>query len=73
MIDRLLLRRIYNLLPHNQPEYDPDKDPAIQKIRNVSDTVDRVTEKVIIRRNDIANTLGNIPLPILEHPPRRQA
>lgn len=73
MIDRLLLRRMYNLLPHKQPEYNPDKDPVIQKIRGVSDTVDRVTEKVIIRRNDLANTLGGIPLPIFEHPPRRQA
>lgn len=71
MIDRLLLRRIYNLLPHKQPEYNPDTDPVIQKIQGVSDTVDRVTEKVMIRRNDLANTLVSIPFPILEHPHRR--
>ena len=73
MIDRLLLRRLYNLLPHNQPEYDPDKDPVIQNIKSVSTNVDRITEKLLIRRNDLATTLINVPIPIIEHPHRKRA
>ena len=59
MIDRILLRRIYKMLPGKAEPYDPENDPVIQQVNSVSDTIDRITDK--IRRNDLADSVMHYP------------